>query len=216
MMGKPFESAFESAWQPVRRGALGLAVVAAHVALIVLIAQARLTPDRPAPTAPVIATFLEETTRPLEAARIRDPVMSPVQGVQVAPPEVIVPPQPDDTAISVVAADPRPPAQIADQASAGSAMPAMSHIAYLEEPTPRYPAESRRAREEGLVVLRVLVDERGRVKSIDVYRSSGHPRLDEAARDAVGRALFKPYIDGGVARAASAIIPIEFSLRRSS
>ena len=34
----------------------------------------------------------------------------------------------------------------------------------------------------------------------------------EEARKAVQRALFKPYLDGGVARAAVALIPVEFSL----
>jgi len=33
--------------------------------------------------------------------------------------------------------------------------------------------------------------------------------LDEAAREAVVRAVFKPYIDGGVARAAIAMVPVE-------
>jgi TonB family protein len=46
-----------------------------------------------------------------------------------------------------------------------------------------------------------------------VFRSSGHPRLDQAAKEAVALALFKPYVSGGIARAAIAMIPIEFSLR---
>jgi hypothetical protein len=40
--------------------------------------------------------------------------------------------------------------------------------------------------------------------------------LDEAARVAVARAIFKPYVNGGIARAAAAIVPVEFSLRASS
>jgi hypothetical protein len=32
----------------------------------------------------------------------------------------------------------------------------------------------------------------------------------------VTRAVFKPYIDAGIARAAAAIVPVEFSLRASS
>jgi protein TonB len=58
----------------------------------------------------------------------------------------------------------------------------------------------------------VLIDESGHASAVNVYRSSGHPRLDEAAREAVRRALFKPYLDGGVPRAAIAVVPIEFSL----
>ena len=92
----------------------------------------------------------------------------------------------------------------------------MSNVAYLVQPAPHYPPESKRTREQGLVILRVLIDESGHAKTIEVYRSSGHPRLDEAARNAVARAVFKPYIDRGVARQSAAIVPVEFSLRASA
>jgi len=62
----------------------------------------------------------------------------------------------------------------------------------------------------------VLIDESGHAKTIEVYKSSGHPRLDEAARAAVAHAIFKPYTDGGIARAAAAFVPVEFTLRASS
>jgi protein TonB len=62
------------------------------------------------------------------------------------------------------------------------------------------------------VSLRVLIDEGGHAADVRVERSSGFPRLDEAARLAVVRALFKPYLEAGVAQRAIVIIPIEFSL----
>jgi protein TonB len=65
-------------------------------------------------------------------------------------------------------------------------------------------------------MLRVLIDENGHAKAVEIYKSSGHPRLDEAARAAVARAIFKPYVDGGIARSAAAIVPVEFSLRAPS
>ncbi len=89
----------------------------------------------------------------------------------------------------------------------------MSSVAYVQRPLPAYPRESCLAREEGLVILRVLIDEFGHARDIDIYRSSGHPRLDREACAAVARALFKPYLAGGTARAAIAVVPIEFSLR---
>jgi protein TonB len=61
-----------------------------------------------------------------------------------------------------------------------------------------------------------MQDEGGHAKTVEVYRSCGHPRLDEAARSAVARAVFKPYIDGGIARASAAMVPVEFSLRSSA
>jgi TonB family protein len=78
------------------------------------------------------------------------------------------------------------------------------------------PRKKAHQRLTGLVILRVLIDEGGHAKTVEVYRSSGHPRLDEAARTAVARAVFKPYIDGGIARASAAMVPVEFSLRCSA
>jgi outer membrane biosynthesis protein TonB len=46
---------------------------------------------------------------------------------------------------------------------------------------PKYPAESLRNREQGLVRLKILVSHEGRAKDVVVERSSGYRRLDEAA-----------------------------------
>jgi periplasmic protein TonB len=98
--------------------------------------------------------------------------------------------------------------------SAGSATLELSDVAYLRPPAPRYPAASRRLREEGIALLRVLVNEKGLPQSIELYRSSGHDLLDQAAREAIMRAAFLPYVVDGIARAAYVVIPIEFTLRR--
>jgi protein TonB len=46
---------------------------------------------------------------------------------------------------------------------------------------PEYPPASRRAGEEGTVQLQVFVQENGRAGEVKVARSSGFPKLDEAA-----------------------------------
>lgn len=92
----------------------------------------------------------------------------------------------------------------------------ISSVEYLREPLPRYPPKSRKLREQGLVVLRVLIDEAGTACSIEVETSSGYARLDQAAREAVARAAFRPYVEGGLPRRAFVLIPIEFSLNSST
>lgn len=87
-------------------------------------------------------------------------------------------------------------------------------VGYLVPPAPRYPPASRRLREQGEVLVRVLIDADGRPREIDVLRSSGHARLDEAAIVAVRAALFRPYVAEGRARAAYVRVPVEFALRR--
>lgn len=52
---------------------------------------------------------------------------------------------------------------------------------------PEYPPASRRAGEEGTVTLAVLVLENGRAGEIKVAKSSGFPKLDEAAMKEVQR-----------------------------
>jgi protein TonB len=52
---------------------------------------------------------------------------------------------------------------------------------------PEYPPASRRAGEEGTVQLQVMVLESGRAGEVKVARSSGFPKLDEAAINEVKR-----------------------------
>lgn len=63
---------------------------------------------------------------------------------------------------------------------------------FLQNRMPVYPRGALRAGEEGTVVLRVLVTPQGRGHSADIYKSSGHARLDEAARQAVLRWNYIP------------------------
>ena len=45
--------------------------------------------------------------------------------------------------------------------------------------------------------MRFLIDADGRVKSSEVQSSSGHQRLDDAARDALSLCRFKPGLSDG-------------------
>lgn len=87
-----------------------------------------------------------------------------------------------------------------------------SGVEYVSMPAPRYPPLSRRMGEEGKVMLRVLIDDRGRAERIEIHQSSGSDRLDQAARDAAQRARYKPYIENGRAIAVFALVPIVFKL----
>jgi len=75
-----------------------------------------------------------------------------------------------------------------------------------------YPRDSLLAREQGTVVLRVLVGADGVVQALEIQTSSGYARLDRAARDAVRRWLFNPARRNGVAHEAWALVPVTFSL----
>jgi len=85
---------------------------------------------------------------------------------------------------------------------------------YLNNPKPSYPRRSLALGEEGRVMLRVHVSEQGEPVRVDIVRSSGFPRLDEAARRTVERGWrFAPARRGEQAVAGVVQVPISFALR---
>ena len=97
-----------------------------------------------------------------------------------------------------------------------AAMPqnvAVSQVTYINKPAPIYPMKSRRAGEQGRVMVRLLIDITGRPTQVSVEKSSGHPLLDESAMSAVRAALFKPFTEAGVPRAVWVVAPINFNLQ---
>jgi protein TonB len=198
------------------RAGVGATILAAHLGLIVLLATTGVI-KTPTLVPSVAVTFLQQDERPLDRPDFDKPILTPIHQVLIPSPEVVVPIEPTSAAIAASAVQiPPTPAPAVTASASGTSVPEMSDVAYLVQPAPHYPPDSRRIREQGLVILRVLIDDRGHAKAVEVYRSSGHPRLDEAARRAVERAVFKPYMDGGVARESAAIVPVEFSLRASA
>jgi len=85
---------------------------------------------------------------------------------------------------------------------------------YLNNPKPGYPMMSKRLGEEGQVLLRVLVSSQGSAEQVQLLRSSGFPRLDEAAQEAVAKWRFVPAKVGSVATTAWVQVPVSFQLRR--
>ena len=71
---------------------------------------------------------------------------------------------------------------------------------------PEYPAISRRNEETGTVLLEFLIEVDGKVVNSKVVQSSGHARLDEAARQALSLCNFKPgTVDGKPERSTAHI-----------
>jgi len=94
----------------------------------------------------------------------------------------------------------------------GAVLPPRFDAAYLKNPAPDYPSLSRRMGETGRVVLRVLVSPEGRAEQLEVRTSTGHPRLDQAALDAVRRWRFVPAKQGDHAVSAWVLVPLTFQL----
>jgi periplasmic protein TonB len=190
------------------RGGPLAAVIAIHVAIIYLLAVSMGVVDAPKFVQPVEAIFIPEPTQPEpempqvkpELAELAEPTEQPPPELQFDEPPV-VPPAETPMAASNNA--------IAATEAVGQAARELKTSTRIE---PTYPPASRRASEEGTVRLKVLVDESGRPKDIQVAQSSGFSRLDEAAKQAVRRWKFVAATDGAKAISVWTQVAITFRL----
>jgi protein TonB len=83
---------------------------------------------------------------------------------------------------------------------------------YSDTPKPVYPESARREGREGRVLLRVLIDDQGEAKAVEVSRSSGSDALDQAATHAIKRWRFHPARAGEQPIESWVNIPIDFRL----
>lgn len=206
--------------QVKRIGPLG-SIILLHIAVLYALQSGLLHQAAQALPKEVFATFITPEPAPdLPKPQPAAPKTVPVEKKTLTPPVAapIVNTAPSPLAITTAPAAPSPePAAPAVTAPPAPSVPAQPRtittgIEYIQAPRPEYPSVSKRMGEQGKVVLRVLVDEKGRPERIEIQKSSGSARLDDAARQAVARALFKPFIDDGKAAAAFAIVPITFQL----
>lgn len=187
-------------------------VIALHVVFALVLLQTR------SGVAPVNAEPIKVTFIAIDRPVTPEPQPQPQQlAVSLELPKSISVPVPEvsvEREFTPVVATPMTASASTPLAKSASTGPILvSEVEYLREPTLRYPAVSRRLREQGTVVLRVLVDESGHAAQIEIHQSSGFPRLDEAACRALREAQFKPYVYEGRKQAALVMVPIEFSLR---
>lgn len=135
-----------------------------------------------------------------------DPKPQPLLAINepVSAPAPIAAPPPAPQPVEPVAIQPQPPAPVT---------PPQFNANYLNNPPPQYPALSRRLGEEGRVMLRVFVDERGLPVRVEMRSSSGHERLDHVALETVKNWKFVPARRGDQPVSAWVIVPISFSLR---
>ena len=182
----------------------------------------------------VPAVLLSEFIAP-PAPKVEEP--APVAAPEPAPPKPVKQPQKVAPVPKVSSTEPTPqplpalpspqppsPSAITAQPAAPSAASTMSappaparelpssDADYLQNPTPVYPAMSKRLNEQGRVIIRVLIGEDGRPQNPQVKVSSGFDRLDRAAIEHVMRCRFVPGKVGGVPQAMWHDAPVNYVL----
>jgi protein TonB len=201
----------------------GLAIVLAlHAAALWGLWQHRLIPSpQEAMTlfvnfiAPPVTEMKEEPKRPPPRPKLIEkpqPRQLVAETPVVAPHDYIVPPpppKPEPIRPPVVEAPPMalPVGPVALTSELSVACP--------ERVAPAYPSQSRRLGEEGTVVLRVELDEQGKVSTARIATSSGFARLDEAALSAVRTWRCTPAQRDGQPVRAIALQPFKFILQGS-
>ena len=154
-------------------------------------------------------------TPPIEVPPVRAPMpQDPVTLPSPAPPPPVrqaAPAPAAPVAAGPVAAapgsDPRARAQEADYFSLISA-----HLNRKK----RYPAEAKKAMQQGIVTVRFTVDRDGNVSGVSIKRTSGHALLDQATIELVQRVAPLPRMPASMKRDTITLsLPIDYSLKTS-
>lgn len=221
----PSASSAAAGWRAARPAVL---VLALHLALLWLVSRPGVmlvAPHREPPV--VMLATMEAPPAPVELPKPQPVKTVPLVSHPVPRPLVTPAPRPLTDAPTAIHEAPVPPAAPAAAAPVAAAPPApapvqtpaparppviTSGVEYISAPQPVYPAAALRRGEEGEVLLRVLINAEGAVDEIALQRSSGNASLDRAAREAVQRARFKPYLEQGKAQPAYVVVPIKFQL----
>lgn len=225
-------SVHHSAARGVRCG-VAVGVITLHAAGVIWLWQSESLPDK-AVIEPLMVSFVAETARATApAATAAHPVAPQKPTVPVsarerpmAPAEMASVPAPAPAGAGAVAltglasqsqtvtAGPATQGQtgVAAPSAPVALTPPSFGAAYLNNPKPAYPMVSRRRGELGVTRLRVLVSAEGRSQLVEIERSSGSPRLDQAARSTVGDWRFVPAREGDKAVAGWVIVPINWNL----
>lgn len=177
-----------------RNGGTAIVVVAFHALVLYAIAAGLGVVQAPIQIEPIKAVMIDavQPTRPVDPLPTQPTfekpniVVDPV--IPQIPPEVpIETAPPAEPLLSTAPVETAPPVREVME---------IANLRVKSRTEPLYPAASRRGGEEGTVVIRLRVDERGRPVELSVVQSTGYNRLDEAALQAVRKWTFWPAMRG--------------------
>ncbi len=173
-------------------------------------------PPKPVPPKPKPKPRVAQKPKPQSAQPAPE-----IQPQQVAAAPVGMPDAPKDAGESVAPPSTEPAKGVSTPGTAaGPSSPAeggplvILDPAYRDPPTPpAYPPRSVMLGQQGQVIVRAAIDQKGNPEEVVVWTSSGFPLLDKAAIDAVKRWRFMPARRGASTVAAWVQVPVNFKLR---
>lgn len=84
---------------------------------------------------------------------------------------------------------------------------------FIHKEIPQYPFLARKLKKEGRVLLRLTIDENGKVLNIEVLEDTGYG-FAQAAIEAVKKSIFRPATRNGVPVQSKALLPVVFKLKK--
>ncbi|MDQ0622529.1 protein TonB [Paraburkholderia graminis] len=213
-------------------------VAAVHVALLAVILTLRHDPVQPAlesrvmtaqllPPAPVAAPAAVQSVAPppptptppvhskpkVQPKPTPKPTPAPLREAPAPSPVTVAPPEPAAPAAAAAPPTPAAPAApaIGRQTMEISAPKNVSHLD-CNIAKPDYPALSRRRGETGTAYVKFVVGLTGKLENIELKKSSGFSRLDDAALAAAHASACKPYLEDGQPIRAAYTQPYNFNL----
>jgi protein TonB len=190
-----------------------LAILGAHALLLVILVRADVLHIKKASPAPLVVDLISVTPPPPPKAPPEPTLPSKtVQSAVVAPAPVVVTPvaTPPPLFVSPTPPPPRPVAAAPPAPKAVAAADLSSTM--ISAKPPRYPTESRRRHEQGVVTLSLTLGTDGSVAQIALAHSSGFERLDKAALEAVRRWRWSPTVRDGQPVTVRGFVEIPFVL----
>lgn len=191
-----------------QRGPVGLLVVGLHLVLIYAVAGS------------LGIVKLPEFAKPMEAVIIDSPQEQQHEPVPIVKPDLETPtvetPPLEDTVPEIeVPVDEPAPNAITAETSPSTPVAETANMKVNRRVDPVYPASSRRAGEQGTGLFRVLVDQKGHPQDVQVLKSSGFARLDQAAIEAIRKWAFSPAMQNGQAVQSWTKVQVAFQLQNS-
>jgi protein TonB len=197
-----------------RRAIVFVAIIGLHILVIYAFASGLANNG-----AKYVATIIETNFIAESKPKDLPPPPPPVELKERPPVQVVVP----ELNISVPAEAPPPPITYTTTAITPPPPPRAVVVApptppvrtYMPSTEERYPPASIRASEEGRPEIKLCIGPNGRVDDVTLVKSSGFPRLDEAAVGMGKEARFKPAMQGGKPVAMCVGYAIKFVLKEA-
>ena len=194
-----------------------IGILAVHALLLgIVITHRFILPEKAAPSLAVFDIELQPDTPPPPPPENKPTPVKVMTPVIVAPKPIVQPPAaPQTIAVTETPPPPQPPvAPRVETPPAPSGPVSIGNLSskMISATPPRYPVESRKKKEQGTVVMKLLLDTEGKVAEISLQKSSGFARLDQAALAAVKRWRWSPIIRNGGPVMVRGVVEIPFVL----